>query len=220
MQVLVFLWIRSFLVNECNEVLVKFVHFLLGLLLNVFLRGLRTLWWMCPLVLESRCVPSKWNKLVPHEREQRCILLNFVWIFLRLRRHSWVFPLLLMCSHLLSLFMHLNVVLRGLLSKLLLAAAEEEVEVEEAEDTEPLEFYRFEHSGWRPMRLCAPCIGMGVHPRSRRVGTPHPEDRCLDGGDDPLCGVQGKKASGCDCLWLYCGFWKYFSYFLVLLCPW
>ena len=46
MQVLVFLCIRSFLMNECNELLVKFVHFLLGLLLNVFLRGLRTLWWI------------------------------------------------------------------------------------------------------------------------------------------------------------------------------
>ena len=33
-----------------TSLLVKFVHFPLGLLLNVFLRGLRTLWWMPPWV--------------------------------------------------------------------------------------------------------------------------------------------------------------------------
>ena len=46
--------------------------------------------------------------------------------------------------------------------------------MEEAEDTEPWEFDWLEHSGWRPMRLCASCTGMGVHARRRRAGTPPP----------------------------------------------
>ena len=91
-------WVSTFPNNEYSHVLLKLVHFFLVLLWHMFLRGLWTQWWMYPLVLESRCVPSKWNKLVPHEREQRCILLNFVCIFLGLRRHSWAFPLLLMLT--------------------------------------------------------------------------------------------------------------------------
>ena len=99
-----------------------------------------------------------------------------------------------------------------------LAAAEEEVEVEEAEDTEPLDFDWFEHSGGVLCASARPAPGWECTFAHGENSTP--EDRCLDGGDHPLCGVQGKKVSGCDCLWLYCGFWKYFSYFLVLLCPW